>query len=188
MHAAVIPFLVTLAGSAQQPVDAGRATTLRFTDVTAESGLAATMTSGGLPSGQILEVKGGGLALLDVDRDGDLDVFMPNGASLASPFRGPGARLFRNDSTRDALRFTDITAASGIEHVRWSFGATVGDVDAAVLLADAGVGEAESGRGIPADDESPGRQGDVDSQRISAEHLEACPHDRAPDAALATSP
>jgi hypothetical protein len=130
MHAAAIPLLVALAGSTQQTVDAGRATTLRFTDTTAESGLAATMTSGGLPSQQILEVKGGGLALLDVDRDGDLDVFMPNGASLASPFRGPGARLFRNDSTRDALRFTDITAASGIDHVRWSFGATVGDIDA----------------------------------------------------------
>ncbi|MFM1805170.1 MAG: hypothetical protein RL136_2049, partial [Planctomycetota bacterium] len=39
------------------------ADTMRFTDVTAASGIAMTLTSGGTPSRQILEVKGGGLAL-----------------------------------------------------------------------------------------------------------------------------
>ena len=99
---------------------------IRFTDVTAQSGIAFTLTSGATPSTSVLEVKGGGLALIDYDADGDLDLFVPNGATLADPNNGPGARLFRNDG---ALRFTDVTAASGIAHRRWSFGAAVGDVD-----------------------------------------------------------
>ena len=99
---------------------------IRFTDVTASSGLDFTPTSGTSPSTVVLEVKGGGLALIDFDADGDLDLFVPNGATLADPERGPGARLFRNDG---AMRFTDVTASSGIAHRRWSFGATVGDVD-----------------------------------------------------------
>lgn len=103
------------------------ADTMRFTDVTAASGIAMTLTSGGTPSRQILEVKGGGLALIDFDGDGDLDLFVPNGATLDDPEHGPGARLFRNDG---AMRFTDVTEASGIRHTRWSFGATVGDIDA----------------------------------------------------------
>ena len=99
---------------------------LRFTDVTAESGIQFTLTSGASPSTQILEVKGGGLALIDFDGDADLDIFVPNGATLADPAKGPGARLFRNDG---GMRFTDVTAASGISHTRWSFGCAVGDVD-----------------------------------------------------------
>jgi hypothetical protein len=106
-------------------------TSIRLEDVTAASGLgAAVMTSGGTPSRAILEVKGGGLALLDFDSDGDLDLFLPNGATLESPRNGPGARLFRNDSVPGSIRFADVTAASGIRHAGWSFGVAAGDVDA----------------------------------------------------------
>ena len=105
----------------------GAGTAIRFTDASSDAGLAGILTSGATPSSEVLEVKGGGLALIDFDNDGDLDLFVPNGATLADTERGPGARLYRNDG---ALRFTDVTAASGIAHRRWSFGATVGDVDA----------------------------------------------------------
>ena len=98
-----------------------------FTDVTSDSGVAMQTVSGGTPSTQILEVKGGGLALIDFDGDGDRDLFVPNGATLSDPETGPGARLFRNDG---GLQFTDVTEASGITHTRWSFGTAVGDVDA----------------------------------------------------------
>lgn len=112
----------------RKPASPDRSATspISFTDVTADSGVAAVMTSGAQPSTQILEVKGGGLALIDVDDDGDLDLFMPNGATLAEPAKGPGARLWRNDG---GLRFTDITASSGITHRGWSFGVAAGDVD-----------------------------------------------------------
>jgi hypothetical protein len=117
-----------LVGSVQpQAAEPPASASIRFTDVTAESGIACTLTSGASPSTQILEVKGGGLALIDFDNDGDLDLLAPNGATLADPERGPGARLFRNDG---GMRFTDVTAASRIAHTRWSFGAAVGDIDA----------------------------------------------------------
>jgi len=111
---------------AQAPAPAEPARTIGFTDVTAASGVHASMTSGVQPSSHILEVKGGGLALIDLDDDGDLDLFMPNGATLVDPTRGPGARLWRNDG---GLRFTDITEASGITHRGWSFGVAAGDID-----------------------------------------------------------
>ncbi|MFZ9880679.1 MAG: CRTAC1 family protein [Phycisphaerales bacterium] len=116
------PFVAAIAASAEPPLPA-----IRFTDVTSTSGIVCTTVSGATPSRQVLEVKGGGLALIDYDRDGDLDLFVPNGATLADPEQGPGARLYRNDG---GLRFADVTAGSGIGHRRWSFGAAVGDVDA----------------------------------------------------------
>lgn len=99
---------------------------LHFTDATSSSGLDARTVSGVDPSTQILEVKGGGLALIDYDGDGDRDVFVPNGATLGNPHEGPGAMLFRNEG---GMRFTDVTEASGITHRGWSFGTAVGDVD-----------------------------------------------------------
>jgi len=99
---------------------------LHFTDVTARSGVTMAITSGRTPSTQILEVKGGGLALIDYDNDGDLDLFVPNGAYLDAPQAGPGARLYENDGH---MHFTDVTAASGIDFHGWGMGVAVGDVD-----------------------------------------------------------
>lgn len=97
-----------------------------FTDVTAASGIEFAATSGRRPSSQILEVKGGGVALLDEDGDGDWDVFVPNGATLEEPGRGPGAKLFEN---LGELRFADATEERGLAFDRWGMGAAVGDVD-----------------------------------------------------------
>ena len=97
-----------------------------FTDVTASSGLDFTTTSGRLPPTQILEVKGGGIALFDYDLDGDLDVFVPNGATLDRPESGPGCRLYANDGD---LKFRDVTTTSGLALKRWCFGVAAGDYD-----------------------------------------------------------
>ncbi len=105
---------------------AGASRPLGFTDVTAESGIDLVTTSGTTPSSQLLEVKGGGLALIDGDGDGDLDLFVPNGATLAAPEAGPGCRYFEN---LGGLRFRDATEASGLDLRRWGFGTAVGDVD-----------------------------------------------------------
>jgi hypothetical protein len=109
--------------AAEVPVPASP---FRLRDVTSESGIEFTPLSGGTPSSAILEVKGGGIGLIDFDGDGLVDLFIPNGATLASPEHGPGARLFRNEG---GLRFRDVTEASGIRHRRWSFGVAVGDFD-----------------------------------------------------------
>ena len=99
---------------------------IRFEDATAASGIAATMTSGSMPSRQIVEVKGGGLALIDFDGDGDNDLFMPNGATTEDPEHGPGSRLFEN---LGGLRFRDVSAGMGARPTRWGFGCAVGDFD-----------------------------------------------------------
>ena len=100
---------------------------LHFTTLAAhETGLDITLTSGNTPSTQVLEVKGGGLGLIDFDNDGDQDVFIPNGATFTDPERGPGARLFENIGE---LKFRDVTGPSGIKHTRWSFGVAIADYD-----------------------------------------------------------
>ncbi len=116
----IAEFALVLAQSATSP------SPIRFEDATASSGIALTTTSGSDPITQIVEAKGGGVAIIDFDGDGDFDLFFPNGATLASPQAGPGARLYEN---LGGLRFRDVTAASGIDHQAWSFGSAVGDID-----------------------------------------------------------
>ena len=99
---------------------------IRFTEVTDTSGITAVMQSGESPSTQILEVKGGSLALIDIDDDGLLDLVMPNGATLADPEAGPGLKAWRNLGN---LRFIEVTDFLGIDHRRWTFGVAVGDYD-----------------------------------------------------------
>ena len=126
MSWATFALSVLVAFRAGAPLPEPAAAAIRFEDVTPGSGIDAVMTSGGMPSRQILEVKGGGLALIDFDGDGDMDLFMPNGATLEEPERGPGARLFEN---LGGLRFRDVTQSMGDRPSRWAFGAAVGDFD-----------------------------------------------------------
>jgi hypothetical protein len=85
-----------------------------------------------------------GVALFDYDNDGDLDVFIVQGQMLGAgkalsqarfPPTGPlplKGRLFRNDLDVHAdgtrtLRFTDVTASSGIEAAGYGMGVAAGD-------------------------------------------------------------
>ncbi|MEO0650967.1 MAG: CRTAC1 family protein [Planctomycetota bacterium] len=100
-----------------------------FVEVARERGLDFAITSGAAPPTQILEVKGGGIALFDRLGDGDFDLFLPNGATLDAPFAGPGARVFEIEK---GLRFTDVTDVRDVDDTpfrRWSMGAAAGDLD-----------------------------------------------------------
>jgi hypothetical protein len=98
---------------------------LRFTAMPSST-LDLVMTSGAMPSRHILEVDGGGVALFDFDRDGDLDIFLASGAGVERPEHGPGSRLFAN---RGNWVFEDVTREVGINLTRWAMGVAVGDVD-----------------------------------------------------------
>jgi tetratricopeptide (TPR) repeat protein len=99
---------------------------LRFTLLPDAAGIDLVMTSGRMPSLEIAEVNGGGVALFDYDRDGDLDVFLANGSTLEVTERGPGSRLYAN---RGNGTFEDATARAGIDLRRWATGVAVGDYD-----------------------------------------------------------
>jgi hypothetical protein len=115
------------ASSGPAPAAGGSgARAIHFSDVTAQSGIDFAITSGRFPPTQILEVKGGGMALIDYDNDGDEDLFVPNGATLDAPENGPGARLFEN---LGGMKFRDVTKEVGLDFHRWGQGVAVGDFD-----------------------------------------------------------
>jgi hypothetical protein len=100
---------------------------IHFTSIAPDtSGLDMIMRSGDDPSTQIVEVKGGGIALIDFDEDGDLDVFVPNGATMDAPRAGPGCRLFENTGE---MRFEDVTERAGLTFKDWAIGVSVVDFD-----------------------------------------------------------
>ncbi len=100
----------------------------RFTDVTADSGI-RKLDHTGTPARKdwMVEVVGHGAAVLDMDGDGDMDLFVPDGNRIDPGERVADTwRLYRNDG---ALHFTDVTAQSGLASDAWAGGAVAGDVD-----------------------------------------------------------
>ena len=101
-----------------------------FEERTAGSGLETFQHRSGAPEKPlILDTPSGGVALVDVDNDGWLDVYLVNGSTrgaLQGREPAPRAALFRNDRN---LKFTDITARAGVANERWGFGVAAGDVD-----------------------------------------------------------
>ncbi|MFC3195690.1 CRTAC1 family protein [Marinicella sediminis] len=71
------------------------------------------------------ESMGSGVAVFDVENDGDLDLYFSNGRSWddASPTFG---RLYLNDGH---ARFSDHTRASGLDHSIYGTGVALGDVN-----------------------------------------------------------
>jgi enediyne biosynthesis protein E4 len=76
----------------------------------------------------ILETTGSGVAFIDYDNDGWLDIFLVNGSKLDGFLAGeePTNRLFRNN--RDGT-FTDVTEKAGLVHSGWGQGVCIGDYD-----------------------------------------------------------
>jgi len=101
-----------------------------FADITKQAGLDVFHHRSGTPDKQtILEVGGSGVALLDYDNDGWLDIYLVNGSTfgaLAGKEPAPRAMLLHNN--HDGT-FTDVTEKAGVANERWGFGVAVGDYD-----------------------------------------------------------
>jgi hypothetical protein len=111
---------------------------VRLVDVTAESGIAFKHENSPTTRKYLIETMGGGVALLDYDNDGWLDVFFTNGAPLSDPMPADAHpiksdafanRLYRNN--HDGT-FSDVTRAAGVDGAgtgRYGMGVAVGDYD-----------------------------------------------------------
>lgn len=104
---------------------------LPFTDITAEAGIAFVHTNGAYGEKLLPETMGGGVAFLDFDNDGDQDLLFVNSGDW--PWRaGPHSAiaLYRNDTPPGGpVRFTDVTAGSGLRATLYGMGAATGDYD-----------------------------------------------------------
>ncbi len=116
-----------------RPITAGGfvdGATVIFSDMTHTAGLDKFHHKDGTPQkSTILETPGSGVALLDYDNDGWLDIYLVNGSTfpaLKGKEAPPRAMLFHNN--HDGT-FTDVTDKAGVANERWGFGAVVGDYD-----------------------------------------------------------
>ncbi|HEU4391853.1 MAG TPA: VCBS repeat-containing protein, partial [Blastocatellia bacterium] len=102
---------------------------IQFEDVASKAGLTALHVTGlEKRKDYIIETTGSGVALIDYNNDGWLDVFLVNGTTLEGFPRGqePTNHLYRNN--KDGT-FGDVTEAANLVHTGWGQGACVGDFD-----------------------------------------------------------
>ncbi len=98
-------------------------------DVAQEAHLDFLQVCGGDKSKKyILETTGSGVAFIDYDNDGWVDIFLVNGSSLehTASEDQPTNKLFHNN--RDGT-FTDVTSRAGLTRSGWGQGVCVGDYD-----------------------------------------------------------
>src|SRR5215475_12963379 len=105
----------------------GRPFSAHFIDVAKEAGLKEPIVYGGIESkNYIVEVVGAGVAFINYDNDGWMDLFVLNGTRLEGDPPGVTNRLYKNN--RDGT-FTDVTAKAGLTHAGWASAVTVADYD-----------------------------------------------------------
>ena len=101
-----------------------------FKDISEQSGLTTWKHVMGTPQKQyILETIGSGVALLDYDHDGWLDIYIVSGLTyeaLDGKTPPQHAALFHNN--HDGT-FTNVAEKAGVTNERWGFGVAVGDYD-----------------------------------------------------------
>jgi enediyne biosynthesis protein E4 len=100
-----------------------------FVDRSGPAGLAFRTTFGAKDtSTYILETTGTGVAFLDYDGDGRLDLFFANGTTLGGAGHAavPRSALYRNNGDGT---FADVTAAAGVARSGWGQGVAAGDYD-----------------------------------------------------------
>ncbi|HVF66997.1 MAG TPA: CRTAC1 family protein [Pyrinomonadaceae bacterium] len=112
----------------QSPATPARAQApVRFTDATEASGV--TFRHVASPEKKyIVESMSGGVAMIDYDNDGDVDLYFVNSLTvdLVKSNGKTRSALYRNDGEGT---FTDVTDKAGVADIGWGMGAVVGDYD-----------------------------------------------------------
>jgi enediyne biosynthesis protein E4 len=105
----------------------GRPFLAHFTDIAKQARLSEPIVYGGIDTkNYIIEVVGAGVAFLDYDNDGWMDLLVLNGTKLEGDPPGVTSRLYKNN--RDGT-FSDVTAKAGLVRAGWASAVTVADYD-----------------------------------------------------------
>ena len=101
---------------------------ITFTDVAAQSGLHFQHERGATPEHRLPEMMGSGVAWLDYDNDGWMDLYVVQSGPLPPAPRDerPGNHLYRNN--HDGT-FTDVTEKAGLRNTAYGMGAVAADYD-----------------------------------------------------------
>jgi len=100
---------------------------VQFINCATEAGITFKHTNGASSEKLMPETFGSGVAWIDYDNDGWIDLFFPNGADLARGKPSPGNRLFRNIGKG---KFEDVTAKAGVAgRGIFATGVAAGDYD-----------------------------------------------------------
>jgi len=102
---------------------------IRFEDIAGKAGLKFELRNGAVGEFHQPELMVGGVAVLDYNNDGCMDIFFTNGAAMPSLKKtGPEYfnRLFRNNCDGT---FTDVTEKAGLAGEGYSIGVAVADYD-----------------------------------------------------------
>ncbi len=102
---------------------------VKFRNVAESAGISFVYRNSPTPDKYFVESAPGGLAVFDYNNDGRPDIFFTNGAPTPALVKNSPSysnRLYRNDG---GLRFTDVTAAAGVEGVGYAMGAAAADYD-----------------------------------------------------------
>ena len=102
---------------------------IRFENRQTQSGIRFVLENSTTDTKPIIDSVLGGVALLDFDNDGYLDIFFTNGAQIPSLSKAHESfhnRLYRNN--HDGT-FSDVTARAGVAGAGYSMGAAAADFD-----------------------------------------------------------
>jgi hypothetical protein len=116
-------------GLALSAVAASSMTRIQLEDRQRSSGIDFVLDNGTTPDKTVIEAVLGGVALLDFDNDGRLDVFFTNGARIPGLVKDDPRfwnRLYRNQGDGT---FRDITERAGVRGEGYSMGAAAADFD-----------------------------------------------------------
>ena len=97
-----------------------------FEEVSHRAGVDFVHRSGHAGRFFLPEIMGGGVALFDMDGDGDLDLYLVQSGSLRDRAAGGGHQLFRN---RGDGTFENVTSGSGADVRGYGMGVAAGDFD-----------------------------------------------------------
>jgi enediyne biosynthesis protein E4 len=132
----VVPSVLGLALLVSQALPLGSASDEAFSDITRRVGVDFHLENSATSQKYLPETMPGGVAVLDYNNDGRLDIFFTNGAQITEPMpkgkkpektsRKFWNRLYRQNQNGS---FTDVTEEAGLAGAGYSMGVAVGDYD-----------------------------------------------------------